>query len=211
MIDFLRGRVVHREPDCVVLDVHDVGYRVFTPNPYALALNGEPVQLFVHHHVREDAMLLYGFPTREEQALFRLLLDVPGVGPKVALGILANGRPEAIAAAIREENVAFLTRLPGIGKKTAQRLILDLKDKVGAFTGGAAGAPGEAAAAWAAEPSVAANAAGDAWAVAREALLGLGYREAELERAWTALRPELGGEETPDQLIRLALQRLFKG
>lgn len=203
---------MHREPDHVVLDVHDVGYRVFTPNPYALGLDGEPVLLFVHQHVREDAMLLFGFPTREEQALFRLLLDVPGVGPKVALGILANGRPEAVAAAIREENVAFLTRLPGIGKKTAQRLILDLKDKIGAFVrGGAGGAAAEAAASRAAEPAGATGSASEAWTAAREALLGLGYRDAELDRVWAAMRPELRGEETPDQLIRRALQLLFKG
>ena len=97
--------------------------------------SGKPVTIYTHHHVREDAILLFGFATREEQRLFRKLLDVSGIGPKVALGILAGGRPEAIAAAIRQENVAFLTKLPGIGRKTAQRMILDLKDKLDASRG----------------------------------------------------------------------------
>src|SRR5690606_1770683 len=92
MIDFLRGKVAHREPEYVVLDVHGVGYRVFCPNPYALADEGETT-LYIHHHVREDAILLFGFPTREEQSLFRKLLEVSGIGPKVALGILSGGRP----------------------------------------------------------------------------------------------------------------------
>lgn len=207
MIDFLRGRIVHRESDYVVLDVHDVGYRVFVPNPYALGTGGEPVVLYVHHHVREDAMVLYGFPTREEQAFFRRLIEVPGIGPKMALGILASGRPEAIAAAVRAGDAAYLTRLPGVGKKTAQRLILDLKDKLAQWT--PAVPKGDAEAAAAAAPSEAAF--GDAWPVAREALLGLGYREYELDRVWHEIRPGLSGRETPEQLIRRALQQLDKG
>ena len=91
MIDFLKGQVVHTELEYVVLDVRDVGYRVFTPNPYALAGKEEAVQLFIHHHVREDAIQLFGFATRDEQWLFRRLLEVSGIGPKVALGIMAGG------------------------------------------------------------------------------------------------------------------------
>ncbi len=110
MIDFLRGKVALRESDYAVLDVNGVGYRVFCPNPYALShKEDEDVTMFIHYHVREDAHLLFGFISRDEQSLFRLLLDVTGIGPKVALGILAaGGRPEAVILAISQENLAFL-------------------------------------------------------------------------------------------------------
>jgi Holliday junction DNA helicase RuvA len=207
VIDFLRGRVVHIETEYVVLDVRDVGYRVFTPNPYALGRGEEPVQLFIHHHVREDAIQLFGFPTREEQAMFRRLLDVNGIGPRVALGVLAGGRPEVVAAAIQHENLGFLTKLPGIGKKTAQRMVLDLKDKLGPID-----------AAYAVAPSMQltletkpADADASNWAAAREALAGLGYRDVELDKAWHAMKNEVSGAESPDVLMKKALQQLFQG
>jgi len=205
MIDYLRGRLVHIEEDYVVLDVHDVGYRVFTPNPYALARMEEPVQLYIHYHVREDAVQLFGFATREEQALFRQLLEVSGIGPKVALGILSGGRPETIAAAIRQENIAFLTKLPGIGRKTAQRMIVDLKDKLGAYSAPAAAAR--------AEPGETRGTQSDlsSWAAAREALAALGYREAEIDRAWHAIKDHVSDQDSPDVLIKKALQELFQG
>lgn len=205
MIDFLRGTVAHLEAEYVVLDVHDVGYRVFTPNPYALAKNAEPVQMYIHHHVREDAIQLFGFASREEQALFRKLLDVSGIGPRVALGVLSGGTPEMIIAAIQQENITFLTKLPGIGKKTAQRMILDLKDKLKA-----------SAAVWDVQAPAAAMAAatsegGLAWREAKEALAGLGYREVELDRAWSEMKKNLSGEESVDALMKKALQQLFQG
>jgi Holliday junction DNA helicase RuvA len=205
MIDYLRGIVAHLETEYVVLDVHDVGYRVFTPNPYGLARNEEPVQLYIHYHVREDATQLFGFTTRDEQALFRKLLEVSGIGPRVALGVLAGGRPETVVAAIQQENLTFLTKLPGIGKKTAQRMILDLKDKLGAV---------DSRWALASMIDLAVPAAVDSsstWAAAREALLGLGYRDAELDKAWQLLKDKVTGEESPDVLIKLALQQLFQG
>jgi Holliday junction DNA helicase RuvA len=206
MIDFLRGIVAHLESEYVVLDVHDVGYRVFTPNPYGLARNDLPLQLYIHHHVREDAIQLFGFTTRDEQALFRRLLEVSGIGPKVALGVLAGGRPEAVATAIQQENVTFLMKLPGIGKKTAQRMILDLKDKLGAVDSR-----------WAIatlvehDLPVAVEGGGSTWMAAREALVGLGYRDAELDKAWHVLKDKVTGEESPDVLIKKALQQLFQG
>ncbi|GIQ64088.1 hypothetical protein PACILC2_26560 [Paenibacillus cisolokensis] len=157
--------------------------------------------------MREDAELLFGFATREEQKLFRTLLDVSGIGPRVALGILAGGRPDAIAAAIRQENVAFLTKLPGIGKKTAQRMILDLKDKLGAEGADLHSAAGLEAPE--AEPADAA--AGTAWREAREGLLALGYTAAELDRAWHRLRDSVTADEPVDSLMKRALQQLFKG
>lgn len=208
MIDYLRGRVAHITPEYVVLDVRDVGYRVFTPNPYALARNDDAVQLFIHHHVREDAILLFGFPEREEQMMFRRLLEVPGIGPKGALGVLAGARPQALAAAIAQENVGFLVKLPGIGKKTAQRMILDLKDKLS--VSGVSGVEAAATAFAVGAPQTAGE-GGSAWSEAREALAGLGYRDAELDKVWLAMKGSVTGAETVDALMKKALQQLFQG
>ncbi|WEK55375.1 MAG: Holliday junction branch migration protein RuvA [Candidatus Cohnella colombiensis] len=205
MIDYLRGRVTHYETEYVVLEVRDIGYRVFTPNPYGLARSEESIQMFIHYHVREDATQLFGFTTRDEQTLFRKLLDVSGIGPKVALGVLVGGRPESIVAAIQQENITFLTKLPGIGKKTAQRMILDLKDKLSAMDG-----QWNEAALFAQQlPDT--NDTSSSWLAAREALLGLGYRDAELDKAWHVLKGTVTGDETADQLIKKALQQLFQG
>ncbi|RUS47690.1 Holliday junction branch migration protein RuvA [Cohnella sp. AR92] len=208
MIDFLRGKVVHFETEYVVLDVRDIGYRVFTPNPYAFARSEEPIMMYIHHHVREDAIQLFGFATREEQAMFRKLLDVSGIGPRVALGVLAGGKPEVVAAAIQSENLTFLTKLPGIGKKTAQRMVLDLKDKLGAVDDRWMAATSMQLTMEAAPVASEANAA---WAGAKEALGGLGYREAELDKAWNAMKDNLTGSETTDVLMKKALQQLFQG
>lgn len=210
MIDFVRGRVVHWETEYVIVDVRDIGYQVYTPNPYAFVKNDDAVTIYTHHHVREDATLLFGFATREEQSMFRKLLEVSGIGPRVALGILAGGKPEAVAAAIQQENVGFLTRLPGIGKKTAQRMILDLKDKLDAFAAGFGGA----AAGLALEDVMVGGAAaegGTAWQEAREALAALGYTAAELDRAWHTLQSAVKPDDTVDTLMKKALQQLFKG
>lgn len=212
MIDYLRGPVVHIEAEYIVMDVRDAGYRVFTPNPYAFAGKDEPVVVYIHHHVREDAIHLFGFESREQQTLFRKLLDVSGIGPRVALGVLSAGRPEAIVSAIQQENLTFLTKLPGIGKKTAQRMVLDLKDKL-AFAGGegllfsAAGFAAELGAADAGNG----QGAGTAWEEAREALAALGYTAAELDRAWNGLQGSVTAEESVDSLMKRALQQLFKG
>ncbi|MFC0212568.1 Holliday junction branch migration protein RuvA [Paenibacillus chartarius] len=207
MIDYLRGRLAARELDYIVLDVHGIGYRVFCPNPFESRLkDGEETTFYIHYHVREDAHLLFGFPTREEQSLFRRLLEVTGIGPKVALGVLAGGRPETIVAAIQQENVAFLMKLPGIGRKTAQRIILDLKDKLGTGsivdTVAAIGLEGEAAAS--------AGAGGTAWNEAKEALQALGYTEAEADRAWAKIKAKAEGAAS-DTLVKLALQALYQG
>ncbi|GKU75699.1 Holliday junction branch migration protein RuvA [Paenibacillus sp. L3-i20] len=211
MIDFLRGPVVHMESEFIVLDVRDIGYRVFTPSPYAFAGKDGAVTVYIHHHVREDAILLYGFESREQQTLFRKLLEVSGIGPRVAIGILSAGKPETIIAAIQQENIAFLTKLPGIGKKTAQRMILDLKDKlIGAGLDGgllsAAGIPIELPGS-----SGKGEGAGTAWQEARDGLSALGYTAAELDKAWNSLKESVTADETVDSLMKRALQQLFKG
>ncbi|HEX7055621.1 MAG TPA: Holliday junction branch migration protein RuvA [Bacilli bacterium] len=204
MIDFLRGSVAHVAEDYVVIDVGGVGYRVFCANPYVFAKReNEAVTVYIHYYVREYATLLFGFATRQEQALFRQLLDVSGIGPKVALGVLSGGTPDAIIASIRQENIAYLTRLPGIGKKTAQRIILDLKDKLGV-------APTTVAGINAAERELSADSGASPWAEAKAGLLALGYTEAETEAAWAAIRDKAETSDKPDVLLKLALQALYK-
>jgi Holliday junction DNA helicase RuvA len=212
MIDFLRGKPALVDSDFVVLDVRDVGYRVFCPNPYAFAGKSEQqVTLFIHHHVREDAITLFGFATREEQALFRKLLDVTGIGPRVALGVLSGGSPERIVSAIQSDDLTFLTRLPGIGKKTAQRIVLDLKDKLDSIgvavvlSGADAGYEGVAAAA-----AGSASGLAGAWREAKDALMALGYTDGETERAWRDIKGKAQASDGADKLIKLALQSLYQ-
>ncbi|WP_219837950.1 Holliday junction branch migration protein RuvA [Paenibacillus sp. R14(2021)] len=210
MIDYVKGRVVHLDTEYVVVDVRDIGYQVFTPNPYAFAKSEEIITIYTHHHVREDATLLFGFASREEQAMFRKLLDVSGIGPRVALGILAGGKPETIAAAIQQENLTFLTKLPGIGKKTAQRMVLDLKDKLDAIPGGFSFAAAGIVLEDAGSKDMFAE-GGLNWREAREALMALGYTAAELDRAWQGMKATEVPNETVDALMKRALQQLFKG
>ena len=127
MIAYLSGEVVARGTDHVVIDVRGVGYKVFVPRHPT----GDSVALHTHHVVRDDAQLLFGFDTREELALFELLITVPGVGPKAALSLLSVSSPSALAAAIASGDAAALARAPGVGKKTAERLIVDLRTKIG--------------------------------------------------------------------------------
>lgn len=138
MIGFLRGKVAALKVDYVLLDVHDVGYRVFIPNSTRSRLRlHEEAFLYTHMNVSQDSMTLYGFATEEEYDLFKLLIGVSGIGAKVALGILSSTTVDAFCTAIQNKQAKILTKLPGIGKKSAERLILELKDKVAfAKTGG---------------------------------------------------------------------------
>ncbi|MEX2461459.1 MAG: Holliday junction branch migration protein RuvA [Paenibacillaceae bacterium] len=210
MIDFLRGHIVHREADYLVLDVHGVGYRLFCVNPHAIQQDvGKEITLFAHHNVREDAVTLFGFQSREEQTLFRRLLIVSGIGPRVALGILSFGRPEAIVSAIYQEDIDFLVKLPGIGRKTAQRIVLDLKDKLAdlpmqqatstVLAGNSVSAGGSS------------HGGGVAWQETKQALVALGYSDAEVERIWPNVQQNAISGVTTDVLIKQALQALFKG
>jgi Holliday junction DNA helicase RuvA len=128
----LRGRVLRKTPQEVVVDVGGVGYRVAIPVTtfYRLGEEGAEVSLRVHTHVREDTLALFGFLTVHEHALFERLIQVAGVGPKLAVNILSGIEAADLAAALRGSDVARLTRIPGVGKKTAERLVLELKDKM---------------------------------------------------------------------------------
>ena len=135
MIATVRGRVIARGVDHVVVEANGVGYKVFVPRHPS----GDEVLLHTHHVVREDAQLLFGFESREELALFELLISVSGVGPKAAIAILSVSRPVDVASAIAAGDAATLAKAPGVGKKTAERLIVDLRSKMGRIALGPAG------------------------------------------------------------------------
>lgn len=132
MIGSLKGTVAQLEAEyCIVDTVGGVGYRVFMPSAHlAQLVLGKEVRIHVHTAVREDAILLYGFLSREYYDLFEILLTVSGVGPKMALGILSAIKPDAFYTAVSNKDVKMLVKLPGVGKKTAERMLLELKDKV---------------------------------------------------------------------------------
>jgi len=135
MIATVRGRVISRGADHVIVEAAGVGYQVFVPRHPASGA-GDDVLLHTHHVVREDAQLLFGFESREELALFELLISVSGVGPKAALAILSVSRPADVATAISVGDAASLAKAPGVGKKTAERLIVDLRSKMGSMAVG---------------------------------------------------------------------------
>ncbi len=132
MIAQVRGRLLRKEPQEAIVDVGGVGYRVAIPLStfYRIGEPGDEVTLLTHTHVREDALALFGFLTATEQALFERLIAVSGVGPKLALSILSGIEAPDLVAALRSSDVLRLTRIPGVGKKTAERLVLELRDKV---------------------------------------------------------------------------------
>ena len=196
MIGYLRGKVTYLLTDYCLLDVQGVGYRVFVAGSTRNQLRlGEEATLFTYLNVREDAMLLYGFYSQQEYDLFQLLISVSGVGPKVALGILSAITVEGLCRAIQQKQAAVLTKLPGIGKKSAERLILELKDKVEQQD---VSAPAGSAAP--VSPVV-----GDAQREAQAALQALGYTSAEAARAINLVRDQA---DTVDALIMLALRQI---
>jgi holliday junction DNA helicase RuvA len=199
MISHLRGRVAHRGAGTVVVDVGGVGYLVHVTGATSVPARGESVELHTSLQVREDSMTLYGFTDRGSLELFELLLSSSGVGPRIALAALGTHRPDTLRAAIAGGDVATLTAVPGIGKKVAERLVLELKDKVGLV---AEGLPAPTAG-----DAGAGATGGDARAEVREALLGLGYSAGEAQAALAAVDVEAGGDDA-SELLRLALRTL---
>lgn len=201
MIGSLKGSVGYLGPDfCLIETAGGVGYRVFMPSAHLAQLAlGAQVRVHTHTAVREDAILLYGFLSQEYYDLFELLLGVSGVGPKMALGILSAVKPEAFYLAIQSRDMKTLTKLPGIGKKTAERMLLELKDKVGSVIGEVGSDLGE---------SVAAGGSG-AVAEAMEALASLGYSNSEIMPVLKQI-PELdklSSEEVLKQALKLFAKR----
>lgn len=188
MIAQLTGTLIKKDPAEVVVDVGGVGYLLVVPVSTLTTLPavGETVTLYTHQHVREDSLALYGFSSEGEQRLFRQLISVSGIGPKVALAILSVSNPDDIRAAIAAGDTEFISSVPGIGKKTADRVVVDLRDKVEMVTGSG-------------EPR------GNDEVV--EALIGLGYSRNEARKAVQAVA---GTSSETDQIIREALKELAR-
>ena len=197
MIGFLRGRVAYTFPDYCFLDVHDVGYRVFISHQTRNQISvGTEVMLYIHTHVREDAILLYGFFSQEEYDLFQHLICISGIGPKVAQGILSAITANEFYHLIHRKDVKAITKLPGIGKKTAERIILELKDKLSASAFDASDAADDT-------PALV-DAMGDMVSEAIEALLSLGFQQSEVQ---SVLKKKSDWEST-EEIIRYALAEL---
>jgi Holliday junction DNA helicase RuvA len=132
VIAHLRGRIFEKHPNRIVVDVNGVGYDVAVPLStfYGLGETGADIALRIHTHVREDALALFGFATRIEQELFERLIGVSGIGPKVALAVLSGIEPQELVGAIQRDDLGRLTAIPGVGKKTAERIVLELKDRL---------------------------------------------------------------------------------
>jgi holliday junction DNA helicase RuvA len=197
MIVFLRGRVTYSGVDYVALDVNGVGYQVRVTDAVRWG-EGEDILLYTHYIVREDAHLLYGFPTIAERDLFRLLLEVSGIGPKAGMAMLAGGTPSQLVEAIQTEDLPFLTRLPGIGKKTAQRMVLDLKEKVKRWDKSTIPSSQK-------EVRLAPSEPGERDVI--DALVGLGYNEEEAEWAAREALPTSDSQTlVTEEWIKRALQ-----
>ncbi len=196
MIGSLRGRLESKQPPWIVLDVGGVGYEVETPMStfFQLPGTGAEVRLLTHLLVRDDAQQLYGFGTEAERALFRNLLKVSGVGARMALAILSGISVEGFRRCVEYEDTASLVKVPGIGKKTAERLIIEMRDRVAAA--GPSGVPG-------AMPGTPASE--DARAEASTALMALGYRATEVTKLLRQVDTEdLSAEEIIRQALRQA-------
>ncbi len=199
MIAMLSGEIAHRSPEQIILDVAGVGYRLQIPLStfYALPESGR-VKLFVHTHVKEDAIQLFGFSNQAEKDLFMLLIAVSGVGPKLATTILSHIPADDLALALSQGDVTRLTSIPGIGKKSAERLILELQDKAAGY-----------AAAVPLSPSTESGLhSGDIHQDALSALVNLGYKETLARRALKSL--SLGPATPLEDILKAALQILLK-
>ncbi len=188
MISYLKGAIKIKEQDFAIIVVNDVGYKVFTIERDMVNLNvGDTAEFFTYHYVREDDARLYGFANRQDQQMFELLFSVTGIGPKSAMGILNMAMVDSIKSAIAKSDISLLTKVSGVGKKTAERVILELSSKVKVF--------GEA------------SKETEGLADALEALMSLGYNRAQ---AFGALEKVPDAVADPAEKVRLALKSLGK-
>lgn len=196
MISRLSGILLEKQPPLVVIDVAGVGYEVEAPLSVFSQLpeTGQPVVLLTHMQVSQDHQTLYGFATRQERTLFRQLMKVSGIGAKLALTILSGASGDELARFVTDGDAAALTRLPGIGKKTAERIIVELRDKLDDYGPAQAGA-------------ASGGASGGAAAEARTALRALGYRDTE---ATQMVRQVAEADMSAEEIIRKALKNKVK-
>ncbi|WP_088102633.1 Holliday junction branch migration protein RuvA [Halalkalibacter urbisdiaboli] len=204
MIDFIQGKLVEIETQYAVLDNNGIGYQLYCPNPYVFQRNiDEIIRIYTYQYVREDILRLYGFKTKSERSLFEKLLNVSGIGPKGALAILASGQPEDVVAAIEGEDETYLVKFPGVGKKTARQIILDLKGKLDDFSNDLFNY-----AELNSKTHAGSGRLNSELEEALEALRALGYVEKELKK----IRPQLEEQQLEtDGYIKKALQLLLKG
>lgn len=193
MISYLKGKIKIKGAGFVILEVHNVGYKIFiTPVFYAEISAGQELEIYTHQYVREDTLSLYGFKKMAELALFELLISISGIGPKSGLGIMSIATADDIKASIARGDSALLTKVSGIGRKTAERVILELREKIGKLGGGAENKGGAGSLASSDEI---------------DALMALGYSVAEARDALNGLDLKI---KDSSERIRQALKRLGK-
>jgi Holliday junction DNA helicase RuvA len=203
LYEFIKGTVEFVGPEYISIENNGIGYQISTPNPFIYTGKMETmVTIYTYHYVREDIMALYGFESREEKRLFTKLLNVSGIGPKGALAILASGEVQQVVTAIENEDESFLVKFPGVGKKTARQMILDLKGKlqdiVPDFFPNLFNAD---------QHPLPTQSVNSALEEAVLALKVLGYSEKEIKKILPELRKE---QLSTDQYIKHALKRLLK-
>jgi holliday junction DNA helicase RuvA len=203
MIAYLSGKLLEKEANSVIVDVGGVGYDVSIPLStfYELGEVGDEVQLRIYTNVREDAIQLFGFHTARERDIYLKLISVQGIGAKSGIAMLSGMNADEIIAAIRTENLAKLTAIPGVGKKTAERLVIELRDKIGELASGVSAGTSMAAAGG--------IGADDVYEDALSALVNLGYQRNAAEKALQQARQD-GVEANVQKLLRAALQKLAK-
>jgi holliday junction DNA helicase RuvA len=195
MIAHLRGRILEKHPSHVILEAAGVGYEVTisVPSFSGLPTEGSEVSLYIHTHVREDTLALYGFLRREEKQLFERLISVSGIGPKLAMTVLSGIAADALVTALRGNDLTALTRIPGVGKKTAERMVLELRDKLA----GLAAAPAPPPATRMEEDVV-------------SALVNLGYQRTPAEQAAKRAVENAGNTTSFEQVFRQTMALIQK-
>ena len=195
MYEYLTGTISIVAPQYIVVDVHGVGYKLLVANPYRFHEDpATAVRVFVYQAVRDDDISLFGFSDQAEKQLFMPLINVSGIGPKSALAILANPDHQGLVDAIANNNISYLTKFPGIGKKTASQIVLDLKDKLAAATSGSLF-----------DQQTASDPANPALADALAALKALGYKDREVKKIGKQLGTQ---QQSTDEYLRQALRLL---
>ncbi len=186
MYGYIKGKIVEIASNYVVIDNNDIGYIIYVPNPYSYQLNNN-YTIFTYTHVREEEYTLYGFKDREQKELFLKLLSVKGLGPKMALPIIATGTIEAIADAIENNNLNYLKKFPKIGDKVAKQMVLDLKGKLNTINTGL-------------------FAKEDLSDELTEVLLGLGYKQADIKKVLTKVNSDLSLEDQVKEALKFMLK-----
>ena len=200
MIAFLRGRIVDKQPNRIIIDIQGVGYDVHVPLStfYEIGEVGTDIALRVHTHVREDALQLYGFLTELERQLFERLIAISGIGPKLAVAVLSGMDPRDLVTAVQRADIARLTGIPGVGKKTAERIVLELKDRLTQIVMPAA-----------ADTAPLASGADRLRADLLSALQNLGYHRPQAEKAIEAAVKSMT-DATFEQALKSALRELMR-